>query len=59
MVDVDLFRRVVWLKPPVEVEIEFEFIDEGSIRFFLDNGQIDFSPATLHQQIRRFPPVGG
>ncbi|MEM1000237.1 MAG: asparagine synthase (glutamine-hydrolyzing) [Bacteroidota bacterium] len=30
-------------------------LNPESIRFFLDHGQIDISPATLHREIRRFP----
>jgi asparagine synthase (glutamine-hydrolysing) len=32
-------------------------LNQEGIRFFLDNGQIDYSPATLHQEIRRFQPA--
>lgn len=32
-------------------------LNPEGIRFFLDNGQLDYSPATLHREIRRFQPA--
>ncbi|HHG85303.1 MAG TPA: asparagine synthase (glutamine-hydrolyzing) [Bacteroidetes bacterium] len=32
-------------------------LDQGNIRFFLDNGQMDFNTGTLFQEVKRFRPA--